>query len=108
MGETGWGGLAVFVGALAALLLVGVRALRRARDEEAFAPLALVCLVIVIVVDSTGDPDLFSWNAITAVALLAGATLAQERRARAAIAVAPHDPWAALLARPAAVAAGGR
>ncbi|HWH93632.1 MAG TPA: hypothetical protein VNT03_07210 [Baekduia sp.] len=79
MGETGYGGLLVFVGGLLALLLAGLRALRGAGDAEAFAPLAMLCVLVVILVDSSGNPNLFSWNAITVLALFAGATLAQQR-----------------------------
>ena len=84
MGETGYGGLAVFAAGLLALALAAVVALRRARGSDALAPLALSCALVVLLVDSTGNPNLFSWNAITVIALLSGATLAQlPARARA-------------------------
>lgn len=76
MGETGYGGLAVFILGLLALAIVGVTTLRAARGPGAMAPLALLCALAVLVVDSTGNPNLFSWNAITVIALLAGATFA--------------------------------
>lgn len=86
MGETGYGGLAVFAAGLLALALAGIAGLRGARGPDALAPLALLCALAVVLVDSTGNPNLFSWNAITVIALLSGATLAglpARRRAEA-------------------------
>ncbi len=94
MGETGIAGLLVFVAGFVALLATGVATLRRARGPDEFAPLALIGVVVVVVVDSTGNPTLFSWNAITPLALIAGAVLAQRRAYSAAdsAGVAPQ-PW---------------
>ena len=77
IGETGYGGLAVFVAGLLALMLAGARGVRTATGPDALAPMALLCALAVLLVDSTGNPNLFSWNAITVIALLSGATLAR-------------------------------
>jgi hypothetical protein len=89
MGEAGYAGVLVFVAGLLALLKAAVGTLRRARGPDAFAPLALIGVLVVVVVDSVANPSLFSWNTVTAVALVAGATLSQRRAQLAAAAPVP-------------------
>lgn len=93
LGETGVAGLFVFVSGLLALVLTGVRTLRYARGPDAFAPLALIGVLVVVVVDSVGNSTLFTWNTITAVALVAGATLAQLRAGLSARDELRRDAW---------------
>ena len=100
MGETGVAGLFVFVAGLLALLSSGVATLRSACGPDQFAPLALIGVLVVIAVDSSANPTLFSWNAATAVALVAGATLAQRRAQLAGAAWSPAGPQTGASAPP--------
>jgi hypothetical protein len=76
LGETGISGLLVWIAGLA---MLGALAVRRLREDGGFAPLALLGVLVVIVVDSSGDSTLFSWNTITTLALVVAATLAGAR-----------------------------
>jgi hypothetical protein len=105
-GETGLAGLLVFVAGLLALMSTGVATLRAARGPDAFAPLALIAVLVVVMVDSTGNSTLFTWNTSTMLALVAGPALAQRRAWAAARVVAPAGRET--VAAPRSLAAVGR
>lgn len=78
LGESGIAGLVLYVMGLLALATMAVRRLRPARGRELAAPLALLSVLAVIVVDSTGNSTLFSWTTATVLAMAVAATLAVE------------------------------
>ena len=76
IGETGYGGFAVYVVGLLILVAALLRALRRAVDMPVrWVPLAALCALGVLMVDSLGDPTLFDWVATTSFALVLGPAL---------------------------------
>jgi hypothetical protein len=88
IGETGYGGLGLYVLGLLLVIVALIRRLRRTAAKLKWAPLGALCAMAVLLVDSLGDPTLFSWLATTTFALILGPTL---------IALAPgrrgtHDP----------------
>src|SRR3954451_22726996 len=70
MGETGYGGLAVYVAGLLALIAALVRRIRRPGHKVAWLPLAALCALAAVLVDSLGNPTLFSWLATATLALI--------------------------------------
>lgn len=75
LGETGLAGFAIYVAGL--LLLIGAVAaqFRRAQGTDNWVPLAALCALAVVLVDSLGDPTLFDWLAVTTLALVLGPAL---------------------------------
>jgi hypothetical protein len=83
MGETGYGGFAVYVLGVLALIGVLVRRVVKTALDTRWLPLAALCAVAVLLVDSLGDPSLFSWLAVTTLAIILGPALVAVRpRAR--------------------------
>jgi hypothetical protein len=75
IGETGYGGFALYVFGLIVLVLSAVKRLRSATDTMKWLPLAALCTIAVILVDSIGDPSLFSWLATATVAMIFAPTV---------------------------------
>jgi hypothetical protein len=75
IGETGYGGLALYVLGLLVVIAAMVRRLRSTVARLKWAPLGALCAMAVMLVDSLGDPTLFSWLATTTYALIVGPTL---------------------------------
>lgn len=75
IGETGYGGFAFYVVGLAVLICAICRRLRRTTAEMRWLPLAALCAIAVLLVDSLGDSSLFSWPDTTNVALVLGPAL---------------------------------
>jgi hypothetical protein len=75
IGETGYGGLCFYALGLILLICAVVRRLRRTTAQLKWVPLAALCALAVLLVDSLGDPTLFSWLATTTYALILGPTL---------------------------------
>jgi hypothetical protein len=70
IGETGYGGFACYVLALLFMIAAAIRLLRAAPEGRKWIPLACLCMISVLVVDSLGDPSLFSWLATATVAMI--------------------------------------
>jgi hypothetical protein len=83
IGETGYGGFAIYLIGLLMLLGAIVRALQRASSTKKWLPLAALCAFSVLLVDSLGDPTLFDWAATTTFALILGPALVVARSERA-------------------------
>ena len=75
IGETGYGGFAFYSAGLAALLWALAARLRKAGRKGGWLPLAAICAVAVTLVDSLGNPTLFSWLATVTLALILGPAL---------------------------------
>ena len=74
LGETGVWGAALYALGLAILGVAGFSVYRRALGWHETVALALLTSLGVLLVDSVGDPSLFSWFAATTVAILVGCT----------------------------------
>jgi hypothetical protein len=74
-GETGYGGAAFYVGGLLVLAFAFGRRLMTWPARMKWLPLAALCCIVVLVLDSLGDPALFSWLATTTIAIVAGPVL---------------------------------
>lgn len=86
IGETGVFGLLAYISGFLVLVIVCYRRLRRAPVGSGWLPLAGLCVLAVVAVDSTGNQTLFDWIAAFSVALILGPILvpitpAQRRRA---------------------------
>jgi len=81
IGETGYGGFAIFVVGLACLVLVLARRMLTATPDLRWMPLAALCAIAVLLVDSLGDATLFDWLALTSFALIVGPALGATRSA---------------------------
>jgi hypothetical protein len=81
IGETGYGGLAIYLIGLACLVLTLVRRMRTASAELRWMPIAALCVVAVLLVDSLGDSTLFDWLALTGFGLIIGPALVLTRAA---------------------------
>jgi hypothetical protein len=75
IGETGYGGFAVYIVGLLVLILASFRTLRTATSETRWIPLAVLCAIAVLLVDSLGDPTLFEWISATMFAMILGPML---------------------------------
>jgi hypothetical protein len=60
---------------LLVLIAAMVRRLRSTAARLKWAPLGALCAMAVLLVDSLGDPTLFSWLATTTFVLILGPTL---------------------------------
>lgn len=78
LGETGYGGFACYVAGLLALVWTIVGSQRRSRHTDPWLPLAALCAIAVILVDSLGNPTLFSWLATATLALILGPALCRD------------------------------
>jgi len=74
-GETGYGGAAFYVGGFLVLVFSFGQRLLSWPARLKWLPLAALCCVAVLVLDSLGDPALFSWLATTTIAIVAGPIL---------------------------------
>jgi hypothetical protein len=75
MGETGYLGLGAYIFGLVCLVALLVRRWRRAPREHRWALLAALCILAVILTDSTASPALFNWVPATTFGLILGAAL---------------------------------
>jgi hypothetical protein len=79
IGETGYGGFAIYLGGLMLLVVAVVRRLRATASTMRWMPLAVLCAMAVLLVDSLGDPTLFDWLAVTTFAMILGPVMAVNR-----------------------------
>jgi hypothetical protein len=79
IGETGYGGLVCYLVGILLLILAVIKSLREATGEMRFMPLAALCAIAVLLVDSLGDPTLFDWLATTTFAMILGPALIASR-----------------------------
>jgi hypothetical protein len=75
IGETGYAGFASYLAGLIVLALALLSRLRRASSDVKWVPLAALCSLAVLLVDSLGDPTLFSWLATATLAIVLGPAL---------------------------------
>jgi hypothetical protein len=85
LGEAGYAGLAAYLAGVAVLLAALGRRLRALPDAAKWAPVAALCTLVVILVDSLGGPTLFSWVPTLSFAIIFGpvmvASFREERTA---------------------------
>ena len=81
VGETGGAGLAIYAVGLVVLALALIRRVRRAAPEMRWVPLAALCSLGVLLVDSLGDPTFFDWIPAAGFGLIFGLALAVTRSA---------------------------
>jgi hypothetical protein len=81
IGETGYGGFACYLAGLVALAWAVVRRLRRYGHRYGWLPLSALCSIAAVLVDSLGNPTLFSWLAAATLALILGPALSRDDRA---------------------------
>jgi hypothetical protein len=79
MGETGYAGLLSYTIGLLVLIASLFSRFRRCARELQWLPLAGLCTIAVMIVDSLGDPTFFEWRAVTAAALIVGPALVATR-----------------------------
>jgi hypothetical protein len=75
IGETGYGGFAVFLVGIMILILAVVRRLRTASATTSWAPLAALCVIAAFLIDSLGEATLFDWLSVTTLGMLLGPLL---------------------------------
>lgn len=80
IGETGYGGFAMYVLGLLLLVAAVLRRLRAATTENRWMPLAVLCAMAALLIDSLGDPTLFDWLAVTTFAMILGPAMALDDR----------------------------
>ncbi len=81
LGETGYAGFAAYVIGLALLVVALVRRLRVVTPAMRWVPLAALCTLAVILIDSLGSPALFDWVPAITLALILGPAMALARAA---------------------------
>lgn len=79
MGETGYGGFAIFLVGVILLILAVIRQLRTAAAGIKWVPVAALCVIAVLLVTSVGQGSLFDWLAITTVVMMLGPALIATR-----------------------------
>lgn len=79
MGETGYGGFAIYLVGLALVILALIRRLRIETVAMKWVPLAALCALAVLLVDSLGEATLFDWLAVTTFAMILGPALIATR-----------------------------
>jgi hypothetical protein len=79
IGETGYGGFAIYLVGLMLLVVAVIRRLRAAVSVARWMPLAVLCAMAVLLVDSLGDPTLFDWLAVTTFAMILGPVMSINR-----------------------------
>jgi len=84
MGETGYGGLAIYIAGLAALIAALVGRIRGSARRTTWLPLAALSVLAVILVDSLGNPTLFSWLATATLAVVLGPALSVQAKTKEA------------------------
>jgi len=70
IGETGYGGFAIYLIGLMLLVVAVVRRLRAPTEATQWMSLAALCAMAVLLIDSLGDPTLFDWLAVTTLAMI--------------------------------------
>jgi hypothetical protein len=75
IGETGYGGFAIYLLGVVLLILAVVNRLRKTTLAMKFVPLSALCAIAVLLTDSLGDPTLFDWLATTSFAMVLGPAL---------------------------------
>jgi hypothetical protein len=80
LAETGYAGLIAYVLGILTLVWLLIRRLRDPFPDAKWAPLAALCILAVILVDSIGDPALFDWVPAISFALILGPALALRQR----------------------------
>lgn len=81
IGETGYGGFIIYLVGIVFIILALVRRLRTATAAMKWVPLAALCAIAALLVDSLGDPTLFDWLATTTFAMILGPALIAARPA---------------------------
>ena len=82
IGETGYLGFAAYCLGLVLLAWTLARRIAKAPEPLKWAPLAALCVLAVIIVNSLGDPSLFNWVPAASLALILGPALIATRAAR--------------------------
>ena len=82
LGETGYLGLGFYVVGIALVAAALIRRLRGAGAETRWEPLAALCVLGVILMDSTGGPTLFDWVPAISFAAVLGPALVGARTGR--------------------------
>ncbi len=75
IGEAGYAGLVVYMVGLILLVVAVARRLRTATVTMKWVPVAALCTLAVVLVDSLGDSTLFNWMAAMSLALVLGPAL---------------------------------
>jgi hypothetical protein len=75
IGETGYGGLVIYLLGLILVISAVIRRLRTTTAVTRWAPLATLCAIAAFLIDSLGDPTLFDWVAVATLAMILGPTL---------------------------------
>jgi hypothetical protein len=101
LGETGYGGLAIYVIGLMLVVFALLRRLRKAAATMNWAPLAALCAIAALLVDSLGDPTLFDWLATTTFAMILGPALLLSSDPAPAVGgfAGPDEPSSAVMGR---------
>jgi hypothetical protein len=81
IGETGYGGFMFYVVGLLLVAAAIVGRLKIVPDALRWAPLAALCALVALLVDSLGDPTLFSWLGATTFAMILGPAMVMVRQA---------------------------
>ena len=75
IGETGYGGFAIYLLGIMLVILAVISRLRTAPASVKWIPLSALCMMAVVLVASLGGPILFDWLATTSVAMILGLVL---------------------------------
>jgi hypothetical protein len=75
IGETGWGGFVMYMTGVLLIVVALIGRLRSLPGDMKLLPLSALCVLAVLLVDSLGDPTLFSWLATTGFAMILGPAL---------------------------------
>lgn len=81
IGETGFGGFLIYIVGIIVLILSLVSRLRATAGTLKWVPLAALCAMAVILVNSLGGPTLFDWLATTSFAMIFGPAMLVTRDA---------------------------
>lgn len=79
IGETGYGGFAIYLMGVIIIILAVIRRLRKLPVALQWAPLAVLCAMAAFLVDSLGEATLFDWVPIVTLAMILGPTLIATR-----------------------------
>lgn len=79
IGETGYGGFVIYLAGLMWLAIAVFGRLRAAKSVSRWMPLAALCAMAVLLIDSLGNPTLFDWLAVTTFAMILGPVLTIDR-----------------------------
>lgn len=72
IGETGYGGCAIYLFGIIFVLFAIIRRLRVAPPAMKWVSLSALCMMAVLLIDSLGEATLFDWLATTTVAMIFG------------------------------------